>query len=108
MTDTSFPLTCRSARRVSRRFARVGVEIPATRLQAIAAGARLTSVELTDFSFALLATETEREERLAKFRRARHRSLRWLMSIGVMLAGFGMLLCLFLAIVGLALHQSPY
>lgn len=108
MTDLSLPLTCRRARRVSRRFARVGVGIPAARLQAIAAGAPVAFDELTNFNFALLAIETEREERLARFRQVLHRGLRWLVSIGVMLAGFGMLLCLFLAMISLALQDSPY
>lgn len=102
------PLTRARARRISRSFARVGVGIPALRLQAIAAGAPVAAGELTDFAFALVATETEREGRRAKLRQGRRRGIRWLISIGVTLAGLGVLSCVFLAIVSLALHTSPY
>ena len=78
-------LTRRQARRLSRRFGDVGVAIPAMRLQQIAAGASAGDDELTDVSFALTATEIQREERLAKLKRSRRRVVRWLIVAGLVL-----------------------
>lgn len=76
-------LTGRQARQLSRRFARVGVEIPAPRLKEIAAGASASDGELTDVHFALVATATQRADRRAKRRRTKSRGLR--LAIGVAL-----------------------
>lgn len=102
------PLTCRRARRISGRFARVGVGIPAAHLQAIAAGAPLRSKELTDFNFALIAAETMRRDLRAKLRKRRHRGIQCLIFIGATLAGYVVLACALVAILSLALHASPY
>ena len=73
-------LTRRQARRLSRRFGEVGVTIPATRLQQIAAGASAGDTELTDARFALAATEIQHEQRLAKVKRNHRRAVHWLIS----------------------------
>lgn len=78
------------------------------RLQAIVAGTPIAYEELTDFSFALAAIETLREQRLARLRYGRQCGVRWLIFAGVTLAGFSVLSCVFLAIISLALHESPY
>jgi hypothetical protein len=46
----------RQARRLSRRFARVGVSTPPRRLQQMLAGAPVTYEEVADVNFALIAT----------------------------------------------------
>lgn len=54
---------------MSRRFACVGVGIPAARLHEIAMSDSATDDELTDVNFAFAATQILREERRAKFAR---------------------------------------
>lgn len=101
-------LTRRQARRLCRRFGDVGVRIPATRLQQIAAGARAEDDELTDVSFALAATEIQREQRLAKLRRSQRRLVRWLIVAGLILLLLNTLLCMAYLFFSLALHAYPY
>jgi hypothetical protein len=101
-------LTRRQARRLSRRFDGVGVAIPAMRLQQIAAGASAGDDELTDVSFALTATELQREERHAKLKRSQRRAVRWLIVAGLTLLLLNSLLCMAYLLLSLALHQSPY
>jgi hypothetical protein len=101
-------LTRRQARRLSRRFDGVGVAIPAMRLQQIAAGASAGDDELTDVSFALTATELQREERHAKLKRSQRRCVRWLIVAGLTLLVLNTLLCMAYLFLSLALHASPY
>ena len=101
-------LTRRQARRLSRRFGDVGVAIPAMRLQQIAAGARAGDDEWTNVSFALTATELQREERLAKLKRSRRRVVRWLIFAGLALLALHSLLMMAYLFFSLALHTSPY
>jgi hypothetical protein len=101
-------LTRRQARRLSRRFGEVGVAIPAMRLQQIAAGANAGDDELTNVSFALTATELQREERLAKLKRSRRRVVRWLIFAGLVLLALHSLLMMAYLFFSLALHASPY
>ena len=101
-------LTRRQARRLSRRFGDVGVAIPAMRLQQIAAGASAGDDELTNVSFALTATELQREERLAKLKRSRRRVVRWLIFAGLVLLALHSLLMMAYLFFSLALHASPY
>lgn len=100
-------LSRRRARRMSRHFAVVGVGIPAVRLQEIAAGRSLASDDLVNVSFALVANEVMREERLAKFKRGRRRATRWLIFAGATLASLSALCCIVFAFVSLALYESP-
>jgi hypothetical protein len=101
-------LTRWQARRLSRRFCDVGVQIPATRLQQIAAGASADDDELVDVSFALTATELQREERHAKLKRTQRRAVRWLMVAGLTLLVLNSLLCVAYLLLGLAWQASPY
>lgn len=100
-------LSRRRARRMSRRFAGVGVGIPAARLQQIAAGAPFAFDELVDVNFALCATEIKRQERRAKLKRGRHRATHWLIVAGLVLAALNLLLCMAYLFIILALHESP-
>jgi hypothetical protein len=96
------------ARRMSRRFAGVGVGIPAVRLQEIAAGAPVAGDELADVNFALAATELKREARLATFQRGRRRCMRWLIASGMVLVVLNLLLCVACIFFSLAQHTSPF
>ncbi len=91
---------------MSRRFAGVGVGIPATRLQQIAAGAPFASEELVDVKFALWAAELKRQERRAQVKRAQRRVVHWLIVGGLVLAALNLLLCIAYVFVSLALHES--
>lgn len=93
---------------MSRRFAGVGVGIPATRLQEIAAGAPSASDELVDVNFALAATAMKRQERVAKFKRRQRRAVYWLIVAGMVLAALNLLLCMTYLFIILALHESPW
>jgi hypothetical protein len=99
-------LSRRRARRLSRRFAGVGVGIPPARLQQIAAGAPFASDELFDVKFALCATELKRQDLRARFDRGRRRAVHWLIVAGLILAALNLLLCMAYVFVSLALHES--
>lgn len=101
-------LSRRQARQMSRRFADVGVGIPATRLREIAAGSPVGSEELVDVNFALAATEMKRQERVAKFKRSRRRAVYWVIVAGMILAALNLLLCMTFLFIILALHESPW
>lgn len=94
--------------RTSRRFASVGVRIPAARLREITAGAPFASKEIVDVNFALAATEINRELRLARSRRTRHRAVHWLIVAGLALAALNLLVCMGYAFIALAVHESPW
>jgi hypothetical protein len=101
-------LTRGQARRMSRRFGHVGVCIPATRLRQISAGACAGEAELTDVSFAIAATEIQREERLANLRRTQRRLVRWLIVAGLVLLLLNALVCMAFVFFSMALHSYPY
>lgn len=101
-------LTRRQARRLSRRFDDVGVAIPASRLQQIAAGARAGDAELTDVRFALAATEIEHEQRLAKLKLNKRRAMHWLIVAGLMLLLLNSLLCMAFLFFSLTMHTYSY
>jgi hypothetical protein len=101
-------LSRRQARRLSRRFAGVGVGIPAARLQEIAAGAPVSDNELTDVNFALTATEIKREERHAKFVRSQHRVVHWLIVAGLVLVVVNFLLCVAYLLFSLVQYGPPF
>ena len=96
------PLGRRQARRMSRRFAAVGVGIPPARLRAMAAGAPFLGRELTDVNFALAATEMQREQRHATFERRRRCVIRWLIVAGMALVLLNVLVCMAYAVLSLA------
>src|SRR5258707_10263549 len=101
-------LTRRQARRLSRRFDGVGVAIPAMRLRQIAAGAIVGEDELTNVSFALTATELQREERHAKLKRRQRQAVQWVIVAGLTLLVLASLLCVAYLFLGLAWQASPY
>jgi hypothetical protein len=96
----------RRARRLSRRFACVGVETPPERLQQMLAGMPVTAYEVTGVNFALIATEFNREERIAKFKRLQRRGTRVLMFAGLVLIVLNFLFCLAYVLLNLT-HQAP-
>ncbi|OQZ93208.1 hypothetical protein [Mycolicibacter algericus] len=93
------------ARRMSRRFAGVGVQIPAARLREMMAGAPPASAESIDYTFALAATAIQREQRLARARRNRRRLVQLLIIAGLTLAALNLLICMGYLFVSLALHE---
>jgi hypothetical protein len=93
---------------MSRRFAGVGVGIPAARLQKIAAGAPAADDELANINFALAATEFKREARIAKLERSRRRCMRWLIVAGMVLVVLNLLVCMACILFSLAQHTSPF
>ncbi|MEZ0364554.1 hypothetical protein ACAG26_12740 [Mycobacterium sp. pUA109] len=93
---------------MSRRFARVGVDIPAARLQQTAAGAAATPDELIAIQFALVATETRREERQAAIMRLKRRGIQWLIVAGLVLATLNLLACMVYGFVTMVLHDRPF
>ena len=101
-------LNRRQVRRLSRRFAGVGVPIPAARLHEIASGGPASEDELVDVNFALAATQMLGEERRAKRGRAQRRCVHWLIVAGSILVALNLLLCLGLAFFVLAQHSSPF
>lgn len=94
------------ARRMSRRFAGVGVQIPAARLREMTAGAPQAAAESVDYMFALVATATKREQRLARAQRNRRRLVHALIVAGLMLAALNLLICMGYVFVSLALHEA--
>jgi hypothetical protein len=101
-------LTRRQARQLSRRFDGVGVAIPAMRLRQIAAGASVGEDELTNVSFAITATEIQREQRHAKLKRSQHQAMHWLIVAGLTLLVLNALLTMAYLFFSLALHAAPY
>jgi hypothetical protein len=101
-------LTRGQARRLSRRFDGVGVAIPAARLRQLSAGACAADAELTDVSFAIAATELQREERLAKLKRSRRLLVRWLIVAGLILLMLNAMLCMAYLFFSMAVHGYSY
>lgn len=91
----------RRARRLCQRFAQVGVEARPERLQEMLAGLPAANRELTDISFALIASELNRAARTAKFKRLKQRGVRSLMFTGVVLAVLHLLICMAYVLVNL-------
>lgn len=92
---------------MSRRFSAVGVDIPASRLREIAAGAPASEGEWVDVSFALVATNLLAERRHTTRVRARRRVMHWALVGGAILVALNALLCLGLLFFVLTQHASP-
>src|SRR5271156_3075144 len=75
----------RQARRLSRRFARVGITTPPDRLRQMLAGAPAAYAEVADFNFALIATQFKRDQFRARVRRMKRRGARALIFVGMVL-----------------------
>jgi hypothetical protein len=96
------------ARRMSRRFAGVGVGISPARLREIVGGAPFAGAESVDVNFAIAATEFEREERIARFARMRRRVVHWLIFAGMVLVALHLLICMAYAFVSVVQHTTPF
>ena len=97
----------RQARRLSRRFARVGVNTDPQRLQQMLAGAPVADNEVADVNFALIATQLRREQLVAKFARLKRRGTRSLIFVGLVLVTLNFLFCMAYALFSLTLEASP-
>lgn len=97
----------RQARRLSRRFACVGVQTPPRRLQQLLAGAPAAESELTDINFAIIATQFHRDQRAARVKRLRRRGSRSLMFAGLLLVVLNFLFCLAYLFVDLTQQATP-
>jgi hypothetical protein len=97
----------RQARRLSRRFARVGVTTSPERLRQMLAGAPAAYAEVVDFNFALIATQLKREQLAAKSRRLKRRGTRSLIFVGLVLVTLNFLFCMAYALFSLTLEASP-
>lgn len=94
-----------SARRMSRRFADVGVHIPAARLREMVAGGPSASDESVDVAFAFVATEIRREQRLARARRTRRHAVHALVVASLVIATLNVLVCMGYVLFSLVLHE---
>lgn len=97
----------RHARRLSRRFARVGVTTPPDRLRVMLAGSPAAYAEVADFHFALIATQLKRDQFSARVRRMKRRGTRSLLFVGMVLVTLNFLLCMAYALFSLTLEASP-
>ena len=95
------------ARRLSRRFARVGVTTRPQRLRQMLTGAPVADDEVVDVNFALIATQLKREQLVAKFERLKRRGTRSLIFVGLVLVTLNFLLCMAYALFSLTLEASP-
>jgi hypothetical protein len=95
-------------RRLSRQFSTVGVDIPPSRLRAIASGAPATEGEWVDVSFALVATNLMAEQKQTKRVRTQRRIVHWALVGGAVLVALNALLCLGLLFFVLTQHTAPY
>ncbi|MHA7651468.1 hypothetical protein ACX9NE_01640 [Mycobacterium sp. ML4] len=84
----------RQARRLCRRFALVGVDIPPVRLQQLVAGTRVAEKELTDVNFALIATHYLQEKRAARTTYLQRRCRHALICAGLILVALNFLFCI--------------
>jgi hypothetical protein len=97
----------RQTRRLSRRFARVGVTTPPDRLRVMLAGSPLAYAEVADFNFALIATQLKREQFSARLQRIKRRGTRSLLFVGLVLVTLNFLFCMAYALFSLTLEASP-
>jgi len=97
----------RQARRLSRRFARVGVTTSPDRLRHMLAGSPVARAEVADFTFALIATQFRRDQFSAKMRRLKRRGTRSLLFVGMVLITLNFLFCMAYALFSLTLEASP-
>jgi hypothetical protein len=97
----------RQARRLSRRFARVGITTPPDRLRQMLAGAPAADAEVADFNFALIATQFKRDQFRARVRRIKRRGARSLLFVGMVLVTLNFLFCMAWALFNLTLEAPP-
>lgn len=97
----------RQARRLSRRCARVGVTTTPDRLRVMLAGSPASYAEVSDFNFALIATQLKREQFSARVRRMKRRGARSLLFVGMVLVTLNFLFCMAYALFSMTLEASP-
>lgn len=100
-------LSRRQARRLSRRFSRVGVDTPPERLRQMLAGVPVAAGDATDLNFAFIATRLRREQLSAKFKRLKRCGARSLLFIGLVLVTLNFLFCMAYALFSLTLEAAP-
>lgn len=98
----------RRARRLSRRFSRVGVDISPARLRAISAGTDATSDELAEVRFAVFATATRLQQRRAKISRVKRHAVQALVVAALVLTALNLLASSVYIMLSLLLHESPF
>jgi hypothetical protein len=97
----------RQARRLSRRFARVGVSTPPDRLRMMLAGSPAAYSEVADFNFGMIATQFKRDQFRAQIRRIKRRGARSLLFVGLVLVTLNFLFCMAYALFSLTLEAAP-
>jgi hypothetical protein len=97
----------RQAKRLSRRFARVGVNTPPHRLRMMLAGLPVPANEVADVNFAFIATRLRREQLSAKYKRLKRRGARSLLFVGLVLVTLNFLFCMAYALFSLTLEAAP-
>jgi hypothetical protein len=97
----------RQARRLSRRFARVGVSTSPDRIRQMLAGSPVAHAEMCDFNFAVIATQYRRDQLRARVRRMKRRGARSLLFVGMVLVTLNFLFCMAWALFNLTLESSP-
>lgn len=102
------PVGRRRLRRLSRRYAAVGVSVPAARLRQIARGCPATETEMVDIAFAEAAIGIQGDQRHDKRVRARRRCVHSVIVAGAVVVALILLICLALAFFMLAEHTSPF
>jgi hypothetical protein len=90
------------ARRLCKRFARLGVQTRPERLQQMLAGVPGADDEVTDVRFALIASQINREARAAKLRRLQRSGTRSLLFAGLVLVVLNFLFCVAYVLLNLA------
>jgi hypothetical protein len=100
-------LSRRQARRLSRRFAQVGVNTPPHRLRQMLAGVPFAADEVADVNFAFIAMRLRREQLSAKFKRLKRRGARSLIFVGLVLVTLNFLFCMAYALFSLTLESAP-
>ena len=96
----------RQARRLSRRFAVVGVDIQPTRLQQLIIGSPVADKELVDVNFALIAMQYNREKKIAKGTHLKRRFNHAAICAGLMLVALNFLFCVAYLFFSLTQHAS--
>lgn len=102
------PVSRRRLRRLSRRYAAVGVDVPAGRLRQIANGCPASEAELVDIAFADAATRFHGERRHDRRVHAQRRCVHSLIVAGSVVLALNVLICIALAFFTLATHASPF
>jgi hypothetical protein len=97
----------RQARRLSRRFARVGVNTPPDRLRQLLAGGSVAADEVADVNFALIAIQLRHEQLVTKYKRLKRRGARSLIFLGLVLVTLNFLFCMAYALFSLTLEAAP-